>query len=502
MGATGMIAGADPVATSDTDLVEAVRDGDDYAFEELYRRYQRRIAGFVRGLVRDDARAEDVTQETFFSALRRLRATDSDITFKPWIYEIARNAAIDSYRRTSRAEEISMDSDDLLRPSDRGRLIGARAPENALVVKQRFEHLRGALDELSDTHHRVLVMRELEGLSYREIGERLELSRPAVESTLFRARRRLEREYEEIDTGRRCESMRKVIAQLAEGVESGVAPRRLARHAKRCSACRRLARGLGVEPLAYRNGNGNGNGIASRVAALLPLPAILRRRTDEAASSEAVTEGAQASPPLSTALAPATQAFAALGDRAVAVVAAAAFAGAGGAVIASNGPPGDTGAAGAPAAAPAEPAGGSGRDSWSNPGDPIRGSALPAPERLTPPSRAPRSAPPKPRHFNAPPARPQPVPSARASERPRLLPELPIPALLPVEEEPPFSEDGSGPPLADEVRFELGGGPERDPSPSGPPAGLSTSPGADDALLETGQPVEGPAGASLAISAH
>ena len=58
------------------------------------------------------------------SALRRMRATDSEINFKPWIYQIARNAAIDSYRRNSHAVEVSMDSDDGLRASDRHRLVG------------------------------------------------------------------------------------------------------------------------------------------------------------------------------------------------------------------------------------------------------------------------------------------------------------------------------------------------------------------------------------------
>jgi RNA polymerase sigma factor (sigma-70 family) len=480
MGATGMIAGPDAVATSDTDLVAAVRDGDDHAFEELYRRYQRRISGFVGGLVRDEARTEDVTQEAFFSALRRLRATDSEIAFKPWIYEIARNAAIDSYRRTSRAEEVSMDSG-LLRPSDRGRLIGSRAPESALVVKERLEHLRGALDELSDTHHRVLVMRELEGLSYREIGERLDLSRPAVESTLFRARRRLEREYEELDTGRRCETMRKVIAQLAEGVESGAGPRRLARHAKRCSACRRLARELGIEPLAHRNGNG----IASRAAALLPLPAILRRRTDEAASSGAATGGAQVSAPLTTALGPGIHGFAALGERAVAVIAAAAFAGAGGAMIAGVSPSGDE-RSGAPPAAPAQVAPAGDRERWADPGDAIGGSALPGPERLEQGGASRRSAPAEPSRPGAPAAPSQAAPRAPGAEPRQLVPDVPVPKVVPLEEgQSPFSEQGSDKPLSD--RFEVGDSLKAGPARSGQPGSLSPAPRALDRVLQAGQ---------------
>jgi RNA polymerase sigma factor (sigma-70 family) len=304
-----------PRMATDTTLVAAVRAGDDAAFEELYRRYSRRISAFVYGYLRDEGRAEDVTQEAFMSALRRMRETDSSIAFRPWIYEIARNAAIDLHRRTSRTEEVSIDESSPLPPSDRRRLVGSRAPENELVAKERLEHLRGALDELSETHHRILVLRELEGLSYREIGVRMDLTAPAVESALFRARRRLEQEYSELDTGRRCVAMRSVIARLAEGMELPRERRKLERHCLRCGRCRKRARELGVEPMR--------KGFASRAAALLPLPALLRRRLDPtwtaAAGSAAETGGS-------------------LAGKIGALLAAAAIAGGGGATLGGIGP--------------------------------------------------------------------------------------------------------------------------------------------------------------------
>jgi RNA polymerase sigma factor (sigma-70 family) len=330
MSAAGSVVVAPEAVPSDTELVAAVRAGEDSAFEELYRRYRRRIAVFVRRLVRDEGRAEDVTQEAFFSALRRMRATDSEIAFKPWIYEIARNAAIDSWRRGSRSEEVSIDHAEALRPSDRSRLVGSTSPDSALIAKERMEHLRGALDELSDAHHRIIVMRELEGLSYREIGERLELTRPAVESTLFRARRRLEHEYGELEAGRRCDSMAQVIARMAEGIEARGDASRLARHARRCGPCRRRARQLGVEPLAIRRA-------AARAAALLPLPGLLRRRGDQAGQAGAASGGhaGGALTPLGGALG---ELGVALGERAAALAAAVALAGAGGAVLSGAGP--------------------------------------------------------------------------------------------------------------------------------------------------------------------
>ena len=118
---------ADHEAWPDTELVAAVRAGDETAFAELFRRYYPPVAGYVRGYVRDTGRAEDVTQEAFFSALRRLRETDSEINFRPWIHEIARNASIDLYRRSRRTREVSIDSDAGLPAAD----VGAPAEQRA-----------------------------------------------------------------------------------------------------------------------------------------------------------------------------------------------------------------------------------------------------------------------------------------------------------------------------------------------------------------------------------
>ena len=300
--------------SGDRELVEAVRAGEDSAFEELYRRYQPRIAAFVRRKVGDPARAEDIAQDVFFSALRRLRATDAEIDFKPWVFQIATNASIDHWRRTSRAEEISVDADEGMRQSDRVRLTGAAGPDSVLVDKERFEHLRGAFDELSDMHTRILVMRELEGLSYREISEQLDVSRASVESTLFRARRRLESEYADISEGRRCVAMRGVIARISEGAGGKREVGRLARHARRCHVCRRRARELGVDPLPRLSG------LASKAAAFLPLPFVLRR----GGGGHGILSG----------FAPAGgQVSAVVAERAAALVAAAAIAGAGGMAI-------------------------------------------------------------------------------------------------------------------------------------------------------------------------
>jgi RNA polymerase sigma factor (sigma-70 family) len=200
------------------ELVAAVRRGDDRAFEELYERYRKQIQAYVLGMVGDHGRAEDVTQEVFISALRRMRDTERPIAFKPWIYEIAKNACIDHFRRSRRAEEVPLENDDGVSNADRGALTLSSTPDLQVESKLQLDDLRGAFGGLSESHHEILVLRELEGLSYKEIGERMGMSRPVVESTLFRARRRLTEEYDELVSGRRCERVMAVIT--AEGAAS------------------------------------------------------------------------------------------------------------------------------------------------------------------------------------------------------------------------------------------------------------------------------------------
>jgi len=264
---------ATTAGATDAQLVAAVRRGDDRAFEGLYERYSRRIWGYVQGMVCDHARAEDITQDVFFSALRRMRQTERPIAFKPWIYEIARNACIDQFRRSKRAEEISFDAEVALADGDHCGLASlAPEPDVAVDAKQQLDHLCGAFGGLSEAHHRILVLRELVGLSYREIGEQMGLSRPAVESTLFRARKRLGEEYDELVSGRRCERVQGILAAAAEGMLGVRDKRRMARHISHCQQCRRRAHMLGIEhapPLDRR--------VAAKLAALFPLPALLRR---------------------------------------------------------------------------------------------------------------------------------------------------------------------------------------------------------------------------------
>ena len=228
-------------AVSDTDLVASVRRGDDRAFEELFRRYQQRVTGYVTRMVGCREHAEEITQEAFISALRRLRETEQAIAFKAWIYGIARNGAIDHLRaRSRRGTEVGYDAvESFVEPSG---ALAVPAPEAAIESKQALNDLQGAFGGLSDAHHQILVMRELEGLSYDQLGTRLGMTRSQVESTLFRARRRLEEEYSELVSGERCQRVLAILAKRAGNTVGVRDERRVERHLSHCHACRREAR--------------------------------------------------------------------------------------------------------------------------------------------------------------------------------------------------------------------------------------------------------------------
>lgn len=324
-------------AATDDQLVAAIRSGSDEALETLFLRYRDRITAYVRGMVPDQGKAEDIVQETFISALRSLRSSDRTIAFRPWIYQIARNACIDQLRRQQRAQEVSLDSDDF-HPQDEGRISQAgQSTHGAVSQREDMYALRQAFGGLPPSQHEVLVLRELEGLSYSEIAARMNLSPAAVESVLFRARRGLKDEYDEIATGERCRRMQPLMAAVAEGLGGTRDRRALARHVRFCIHCRREATALGLGSFvteALRRGRMKRT--FDRAAALIPFPAFLRRRGGSRSPDVSIADrlSARIQAPLANlgVAGPAAENAAGALPKAVAIVAAAALIGGGGIV--------------------------------------------------------------------------------------------------------------------------------------------------------------------------
>jgi len=247
---------------SDARLAIAAGRGDDEAFAILYVRYAPRILAYLTRLLDDEHLAQDLTHEVFVSALRRLRLHRPPIAFGPWLFRIARNASIDVHRRSRLVRQVSLDG-----PGEEAVAPG-NGPEGAAELRQFLDDLRDLLGGLSAPQREALVMRELEGLSNGEIGQRLGLSRPAVEGLLFRARTKVRQEYEELTSGRRCDDVQATLDRIGSGRRL---PRRqldaVARHVRVCTQCRRHAWEAGASGLLDQGNTSNGDR-----RALLPLP--------------------------------------------------------------------------------------------------------------------------------------------------------------------------------------------------------------------------------------
>ena len=171
----------------DAELLASARAGDAAAFAALVERYQDRIVRLVRGMV-PESDTEDVTQEAFLKAYRKLGAFDGRSSFYTWIYRIAANTAMD-WRKKERHRRhvplpVSPEGEDATESL-------AEGPETSARRRELGEKIDAAVAALPEKYHEILVLREIEGLSYEEIAERLSMSKGTVESRLFRARERL-----------------------------------------------------------------------------------------------------------------------------------------------------------------------------------------------------------------------------------------------------------------------------------------------------------------------
>ena len=181
---------------TDVELVDAFRGGDPRAFEELYRRYSRIVLRRLAALCGNEAVAEELTQEAFLRAARALESNGTrEMRFGAWVIRIGTNLGIDHIRRLRRARVLyleEMEGVNLVQNEPRSG--GTSAPSDV----ERWENaqvLSGVLARIHPRHREVLVLREMEGLDYQAIAERMGTSLAAIETLLFRARGRFRQEY-------------------------------------------------------------------------------------------------------------------------------------------------------------------------------------------------------------------------------------------------------------------------------------------------------------------
>ncbi len=173
----------------DRELVERARAGERSAFDLLVARYQRRLLRLVLRLLRDQAEAEDVVQETFLRAYRALPRFRGDAAFYTWLYRIALNGARNAIlRRRQRGAPQGVTPAQLAAPVGE---VGT--PESMLLSKQVMQTVDAAMEALPLELRTAIVLREIEGLSYEEIAQIMECPLGTVRSRIFRAREAIAR---------------------------------------------------------------------------------------------------------------------------------------------------------------------------------------------------------------------------------------------------------------------------------------------------------------------
>jgi RNA polymerase sigma-70 factor (ECF subfamily) len=185
---------ADPLnACTDEELLSRFCNGQKEAFGVLLRRYERELYGYLRRYLGDSNLAEDVFQNTFLQLYLKSGQYEPGRPFRPWLYTIATNQAIDALRRNGRHQAVSLDQ--TRNESGEGELqnliemLESRGPSplDAAQGKERREKVRASVEQLPDFLREVLILAYYQGLKYRDIADILGIPVGTVKSRLHAA---------------------------------------------------------------------------------------------------------------------------------------------------------------------------------------------------------------------------------------------------------------------------------------------------------------------------
>ncbi len=159
------------------------------AFRDLFERYHRQVLALAVGMTGNGDDAMDVAQETFVRAHKNLASFNGESSFYTWLYRIAVNVAIDFRRRQSRRAEVLPSE-----PIDETVVDAERTPDPRREIERRELGARilQSIDELTPDHKAVIILREIEGLSYEDISKVMQCSKGTVMSRLHYARKKLQ----------------------------------------------------------------------------------------------------------------------------------------------------------------------------------------------------------------------------------------------------------------------------------------------------------------------
>jgi RNA polymerase sigma-70 factor (ECF subfamily) len=181
------------------DRIAELKAGDSGAFRQLVEEFKDRVYNTVLGVLQNKEEAQDVTQEVFTEVYQSIARFKGDAKLSTWIYRIALSKAYDVVRRKNRKKRFAFVQSLF---GEEGDMIEAEQGEFAhpgvqLENKERAAILFGAIEKLAENQKTAFLLNKLEGLSYAEIAEIMNVTVPAVESLLFRAKQNLQKRLRE-----------------------------------------------------------------------------------------------------------------------------------------------------------------------------------------------------------------------------------------------------------------------------------------------------------------
>ena len=185
--------------TSDEIIVERALTGDAEAFGELVRRWERRIFALTYGMLGREEDARDATQETFIAAFRNLRGFRGEAKVSSWLHRIAVNQCITRQRRAKVRSETGLD-DEQEKDAGAFAVSASYSPARLVETRQTTQAVRRAINSLPVELRQVVVMKEFEALTFKEISDVLEIPLSTVKSRLYTALKQLQMRLQKFGT--------------------------------------------------------------------------------------------------------------------------------------------------------------------------------------------------------------------------------------------------------------------------------------------------------------
>lgn len=185
--------------STDEIIVERALTGDAEAFGELVRRWERRIFALTYGMLGREEDARDATQETFLAAFRNLRGFRGEAKVSSWLHRIAVNQCISRQRRSKVRSESALDDEQESNAASFAMPL-SYSPAHVVEGRQETAAVRRAINSLPVELRQVVVMKEFEELTFREISEALDLPLSTVKSRLYTALKQLQMRLQKFES--------------------------------------------------------------------------------------------------------------------------------------------------------------------------------------------------------------------------------------------------------------------------------------------------------------